>query len=49
MPIIPVNVGAWDKRLNISYRLSNKIATLASDFQKFFFSNKYDLENKLKR
>ena len=47
MPIIPVAVGAWDKRLNISYRLSNKIATLASDFQKSFFSNKYDLENKI--
>ena len=47
MPIIPLTVGAWDKRLNISYRLSNKIASLAFDFQKVFFKNKYELENKI--
>lgn len=47
MPIIPITVGAWDKRLNTSYRLSNKIATLASDFQKVFFTNKYNLETKI--
>ncbi|MDO4764082.1 MAG: AAA family ATPase, partial [Flavobacteriaceae bacterium] len=47
MPKIPVQVGAWDKRLNTSYRLSEKIATLAYSFQKHFFADKYDIENKI--
>lgn len=47
MPIIPIQVGQWDKSLNKSYRLSNKIALLATDFQKFFFTNKYVIEDKI--
>jgi len=47
MPIIPIQVGQWDKRLNKSYRLSNKIALLAMDFQKRFFSSKYSIEDNI--
>ena len=47
MPIIPIQVGAWDKKLNKSYRLSNKIALLATEFQKKFFINKYNVEDKI--
>lgn len=47
MPNIPIQVGQWDKRLNKSYRLSNKIALLATDFQRKFFSNKYIIEDKI--
>lgn len=47
MPNIPIQVGQWDKRLNKSYRLSNKIALLATDFQRKFFSNKYNVEDKI--
>lgn len=47
MPIIPIQVGQWDKRLNKSYRLSNKIALLATDFQRKFFANKYNIEDKI--
>lgn len=47
MPKIPIQVGQWDKRLNKSYRLSNKIALLAIDFQKRFFSNKYSVEDNI--
>lgn len=44
MPIIPIQVGAWDKKLNKSYRLSKKVALLATEFQKKFFSDKYIIE-----
>lgn len=47
MPIIPIQVGQWDKRLNKSYRLSNKIALLATDFQQYFFNKKYFIEDKI--
>ena len=47
MPNIPIQVGQWDKRLNKSYRLSNKIALLATDFQRKFFANKYIVEDKI--
>lgn len=47
MPNIPIQVGQWDKRLNKSYRLSNKIALLATDFQRKFFTNKYIIEDKI--
>jgi len=47
MPVIPITVGAWDKRLNVSYRLADKIATVATDFQRKFFSSKYEIENKI--
>lgn len=47
MPKIPIQVGAWDKKLNKSYRLSKKIALLVSDFQKKYFSQKYDVENQI--
>ncbi|NDV59289.1 nuclease-related domain-containing DEAD/DEAH box helicase [Bacteroides sp. 519] len=47
MPNIPIQVGSWDKRLNKSYRLSNKIALLATDFQKKFFTNKYIIDDKI--
>jgi len=47
MPIIPIQVGQWDKRLNKSYRLSNKIALLATTFQKKFFSKKYSVEERI--
>lgn len=47
MPKIPIQVGQWDKKLNKSYRLSRKIALLISDFQKKYFSQKYDIENQI--
>ncbi|GHU88879.1 nuclease [Bacteroidia bacterium] len=47
MPNIPIQVGQWDRRLNKSYRLSNKIALLATDFQRKFFANKYIIEDKI--
>jgi hypothetical protein len=47
MPKIPIQVGAWDKKLNKSYRLSKKIALLVSEFQKKFFAQKYFIETKI--
>ena len=47
MPIIPIQVGPWDRKLNISYRLSKKIALLVSEFQKYFFSTKYVIDEKI--
>ncbi len=45
MPIIPIQVGAWDKKLNKSMRLSKKIALIVSDFQKKYFAQKYNIES----
>ena len=45
MPKIPIQVGAWDKKLNKSMRLSKKIALIVSDFQKKYFAQKYNIEN----
>lgn len=47
MPKIPVQTGAWDRKLNKSYRLSQKIALLVTDFQKHFFADKYVVEQKI--
>ena len=47
MPRIPVQTGAWDRKLNKSYRLSQKIALLVTDFQKYFFADKYIVEQKI--
>lgn len=47
MPIIPIQTGQWDKKLNKSYRLASKIALLASDFQHKYFSDKYSIENQI--
>ena len=47
MPRIPVQTGAWDRKLNKSYRLSQKIALLVTDFQKHFFTDKYVIEQKI--
>jgi hypothetical protein len=44
MPVIPIQVGPWDKSLKESFRLCKKIADLASDFQKEFFNKKYEVE-----
>lgn len=45
MPKIPIQVGAWDKKLNKSMRLSKKIALIVSDFQKKYFAQKYNIES----
>ena len=47
MPRIPVQTGAWDRKLNKSYRLSQKIALLVTDFQKRFFADKYVVEQQI--
>ncbi|WP_027454882.1 nuclease-related domain-containing DEAD/DEAH box helicase [Xylanibacter brevis] len=47
MPVIPIQSGPWDKKLNKSYRLSKKIALLVSDFQKKYFAQKYIVENQI--
>ena len=47
MPRIPVQTGAWDRKLNKSYRLSQKIALLVTDFQKHFFADKYIIEQQI--
>lgn len=47
MPRIPVQTGAWDRKLNKSYRLSQKIALLVTDFQKRFFADKYIVEQQI--
>lgn len=47
MPRIPVQTGAWDRKLNKSYRLSQKIALLVTDFQKHFFADKYVIEQQI--
>lgn len=47
MPKIPVQTGAWDRKLNKSHRLSKKIALLVTDFQKRFFQDKYIVEQKI--
>lgn len=47
MPVIPIQSGPWDKKLNKSYRLSKKIALLVSDFQKKYFAQKYAIENQI--
>lgn len=47
MPIIPIQTGPWDRKLNKSYRLSKKIALLVTDFQKKYFAQKYAVENKI--
>lgn len=47
MPVIPIQSGPWDKKLNKSYRLSKKIALLVSDFQKKYFAQKYNVENQI--
>ena len=47
MPVIPIQSGPWDKKLNKSYRLSMKIALLVSDFQKKYFSQKYAIEKQI--
>ena len=47
MPKNPIQRGPWDGKLNKSYRLSAKVAMLVADFQKFFFSGKYDIDEKI--
>ena len=47
MPKNPIQRGPWDGKLNKSYRLSAKIAMLVTDFQKYFFSSKYDIDEKI--
>ncbi len=47
MPKIPIQTGAWDKKLNKSYRLSKKIALLVSEFQKMYFAQKYFVDNQI--
>ena len=47
MPKNPIQRGPWDGKLNKSYRLSAKIAMLVADFQKYFFSSKYDIDEKI--
>ena len=48
MPRIPVQTGAWDRKLNKSYRLSQKIALLVTDFQKRFLQINMWSNNKLR-
>ena len=37
-------LGAWNQSLNKTFRLSNKIAQIAVEFQKYFFVQKYDID-----
>ena len=38
-------LGAWNQSLNKTFRLSNKIAQIAIEFQKHFFIKKYDIDS----
>lgn len=37
-------LGKWNQELNKTFRLSNKAAKVAEEFQKFYFSKKYDID-----
>ena len=47
MPVIPIQIGPWDRTLNKSFRLSKKIALLCEDFQRSFFSWKYAIDQNI--
>ena len=46
-PVIPITSGPWDRSLNASYRLTEKIGKFAVAFQQYFFTNKYSIDAKI--
>lgn len=46
-PVIPIASGPWDKSLNRTYRLNTGIAELSMMYQRYYFEQKYVIDNEL--